>query len=56
MILDKKLVGVLAQGQGRLVLHTDPDIDPTYEASLQVIKNTSDVVDSLFRRAEALDA
>lgn len=55
MILDKKLMGVLAQGDGRLMLHTDPDEDPTYEASLDVIKNMSEVVESLFQRAEALD-
>ncbi|KAH8050993.1 hypothetical protein JL722_11028 [Aureococcus anophagefferens] len=51
MILDKKLTGVLAQGEGRLMLHTEPNEDPTYEASLAVIKNTADVVESLFGRA-----
>ena len=56
MILDKKLTGVLAQGEGRLMLHTEPNEDPTYEASLAVIKNTADVVESLFGRAEALDS
>ncbi|KAH8045904.1 hypothetical protein JL722_13956 [Aureococcus anophagefferens] len=56
MILDKKLTGVLAQGEGRLMLHTEPNEDPTYEASLAVIKNTADVVESLFGRADALDS
>jgi 26S proteasome regulatory subunit N6 len=55
MILDKKLQGVLAQGEGQLVLHSPPVIDPVYAHSLEVIKNMGQVVDSLFKRAETLD-
>ncbi|KAH8074151.1 hypothetical protein JL720_10704 [Aureococcus anophagefferens] len=51
MILDKKLTGVLAQGEGRLMLHTEPNEDPTYEASLAVIKNTADAVGRFGRAA-----
>ena len=55
MILDKKLNGTLAQGTGHLIVHPDKFDDPSFQSALDVIKNMSDVVDSLFRRAEALD-
>jgi len=56
MILDAKLPAVLAQGEGRLVLHAKDELDPTYDHALDVVKNMSTVVDSLFMRAKALDA
>ena len=56
MVLDRKLEGVLDQGAGRLILHETPASDPTYGASLDVIKNMAAVVESLFHRADALDA
>lgn len=56
MILDKKLNGTLDQGAGVLVLHEISDEDPTYAASSTVIKNMAAVVESLFHRADALDA
>jgi len=55
MILDKELHGTLAQGTGHLIVHAPTDDDPIYGASVDVIKNMGDVVESLFRRAEALD-
>lgn len=56
MILDKKLRGVLAQGEGMLILHAETDEDPTHADALGVIKNMAEVVESLFHRARALDA
>lgn len=50
MILDKELHGTLAQGTGHLIVHDQPDDDPIYEASVEVIKNMGDVVESLFRK------
>ena len=56
MILDKKLGGVLAQGEGLLILHEGEAEDASRDATLGVIKNMSDVVESLFQRARALEA
>ena len=54
MILDKKLLGILDQGRGHLILYPATESDNTYENGLGVISNMGDVVNSLFRRAEAL--
>lgn len=51
MILDKKLSGTLAQGTGHLILHSASDDAPVYQASVDVIKNMGDVVESLFRKS-----
>ena len=55
MVLDKKLRGVLAQGEGQLILHAELAGDATHDGALDVIRNVSDVVESLFARAKALD-
>jgi len=47
MILDGKLNGTLDQGNGVLLLFTEKKIRPTYDYTLQVIKNTAEVLDSL---------
>uniref|UniRef100_A0A7S3K5Y2 PCI domain-containing protein n=1 Tax=Aureoumbra lagunensis TaxID=44058 RepID=A0A7S3K5Y2_9STRA len=56
MILDKKLNGTLAQGTGHLIVHAALKNDPTYQAANDLIKNMGDVVTSLFKRADSLDA
>lgn len=55
MVLDKKLRGVLAQGEGQLILHAELLGEETHDGALLVVKNVSDVVESLFGRAKALD-
>merc|ERR1719240_1690096 len=54
-ILEKNLRGVLAQGEGQLILHAELAGDATHDGALDVIRNVSDVVESLFARAKALD-
>lgn len=54
MILDKELHGTLAQGTGHLIVHAPAEEDPIYEASVEVIKNMGDVVESLFRKSSLL--
>merc|ERR1719240_1837156 len=52
---DKKLRGVLAQVEGQLISHAELAGDATHDGALDVIRNVSDVVESLFARAKALD-
>lgn len=56
MILDKKFAGILDQGTGELVVFEDQVADTTYQASLDVLTDMSNVTDSLFRRTGALEA
>lgn len=55
MILDKVFYGVLDQGNGWLIIYDEPSKDATYEASLSLIKNLSNVVDLLYDKATALN-
>ncbi|CAK9441301.1 uncharacterized protein LODBEIA_P51700 [Lodderomyces beijingensis] len=55
MILDKIFYGVLDQGNGWLVIYDEPKKDASYEASLDLIKNLSGVVDLLYEKASALN-
>lgn len=55
MILDKVFYGVLDQGNGWLVIYDEPKKDAAYEASLDLVKNLSGVVDLLYEKATALN-
>lgn len=54
MILDKKLTGILDQGDGVLVVFDEAPIDKTYETALEVIHNMGKVVDTLYQKAKKL--
>jgi 26S proteasome regulatory subunit N6 len=54
MILDGKLLGILDQGSGHLVLYEDSPQDSAMEKGLQVLHNVDGVVTSLFERSKAL--
>lgn len=56
MILDAKLHGILDQGKGQLLVYDNYSKDETYKSGLGVLGNISSIVDSLFRRAEKLNA
>ena len=55
MILDKVFYGVLDQGNGWLIIYDEPKKDGAYEASLDLVKNLSGVVDLLHEKATALN-
>lgn len=55
MILDKVFYGVLDQGNGWLIIYDEPRKDSTYEASLDLVKNLSGVVDLLYEKAASLN-
>lgn len=55
MILDKVFYGVLDQGNGWLVIYDEPRKDAAYEASLDLVKNLSNVVDLLYEKASSLN-
>eukprot|EP01120_Amphizonella_sp_Union-15-10_P002655 TRINITY_DN12962_c0_g1_i1.p1 TRINITY_DN12962_c0_g1~~TRINITY_DN12962_c0_g1_i1.p1 ORF type:complete len:420 (+),score=95.20 TRINITY_DN12962_c0_g1_i1:88-1347(+) len=54
MILDKKLNGILDQGNNCLIVFDEPPADEVYPASLDTISNISKVVDSLYNKAGKL--
>eukprot|EP01125_Pyxidicula_operculata_P010102 TRINITY_DN3327_c0_g1_i1.p2 TRINITY_DN3327_c0_g1~~TRINITY_DN3327_c0_g1_i1.p2 ORF type:complete len:427 (-),score=119.77 TRINITY_DN3327_c0_g1_i1:23-1303(-) len=54
MILDKKLLGILDQGNGCLILFEEQEEDQTYKSTLETVKNIGTVVDSLHTRARKL--
>jgi 26S proteasome regulatory subunit N6 len=51
MILDKKLLGTLDQGQGALLLYDQDETNKLYGSALTSIKNTQEVLDSLYKKA-----
>lgn len=55
MILDKVFYGVLDQGNGWLIIYDEPRKDAAYEASLDLVKNLSSVVDLLYEKASSLN-
>lgn len=54
MILDKKLSGILDQGDGVLILFEPTHTDSTYEAALDTIHHLGKVVDTLYQKAKKL--
>ena len=54
MILDRKLSGILDQGDGVLILFEPTCTDSTYEASLETIQSLGKVVDTLYQKAKKL--
>lgn len=54
MILDKKLTGVLDQGEGCLIVFEEQGRDKSYDAAIETIKKLSDVVDVLYTNQAAL--
>lgn len=55
MILDKVFYGVLDQGNGWLIIYDEPKRDAAYDASLDLVKNLSSVVDLLYEKASSLN-
>lgn len=54
MILDKKLNGILDQGEGVLIVYDESPLDKTYETVLETIQHMSKVVDTLYQKAKKL--
>jgi len=51
MILDKKLDGTLDEGQGALIVHEKENVQDIYQNALESIKNTQEVLDTLYLKA-----
>ncbi|CAF4917222.1 26S proteasome non-ATPase regulatory subunit 11 [Pieris napi] len=54
MILDKKLNGILDQGEGVLIVFDEFPLEKTYETVLETIHHMSKVVDTLYQKAKKL--
>eukprot|EP01121_Diplochlamys_sp_Union-15-3_P013592 TRINITY_DN4245_c0_g1_i6.p1 TRINITY_DN4245_c0_g1~~TRINITY_DN4245_c0_g1_i6.p1 ORF type:complete len:182 (-),score=37.59 TRINITY_DN4245_c0_g1_i6:143-688(-) len=54
MILDKKLNGILDQGNDCLIVFDEPPADEVYPTSLETFANIGKVVDSLYNKASKL--
>jgi 26S proteasome regulatory subunit N6 len=54
MILDKKLKGILDQGNGTLIVYDKSEVDGTYGHAADVVANMELVVASLFNRAKKI--
>merc|ERR1712151_73954 len=52
MILDRKLAGTLDQGIGVLIVFDKEEVRTTYDNALKAIKNTSEVLDTLYGMAK----
>jgi len=56
MILDKKLNGILDQGNGNLIIFDEPPKSKTYHSALGTIDHMNIVVDTLYDKATKLTA
>eukprot|EP00300_Choanocystis_sp_HF-7_P040000 c6386_g1_i1.p1 GENE.c6386_g1_i1~~c6386_g1_i1.p1 ORF type:complete len:418 (+),score=134.98 c6386_g1_i1:80-1333(+) len=54
MILDNKLQGILDQGSGCLILHSNPSSANMYEASLETLEKMGEIVEALFKKTQHL--
>lgn len=54
MILDKKVSGILDQGEGILIVFDEVPVDKTYDRVLETIQNMGKVVDTLYQKAKKL--
>ena len=54
MVLDKKFSGILDQGNGWLIVFTDPPANETYDRALETVENMGKVVEALFDNARQL--
>ncbi|GAA5894960.1 hypothetical protein JCM8208_000074 [Rhodotorula glutinis] len=54
MILDKVFHGILDQGAGCLVVFDEPEVDKTYDATLETIGHVSQIVEQLFQRTRTV--
>ncbi|KAK7586228.1 hypothetical protein V9T40_004104 [Parthenolecanium corni] len=55
MILDKKIPGILDQGEGILIVYEENAPDKTYEVSLETINSMAKVIDTLYEKAKKLN-
>ncbi|KDE02974.1 19S proteasome regulatory subunit Rpn6 [Microbotryum lychnidis-dioicae p1A1 Lamole] len=54
MILDKVFDGILDQGAGCLIVWEEPEVDKTYDATLETLGHISHIVDQLFTRTRSM--
>lgn len=54
MILDHKLLGILDQGKGHLIIYASPSSDAAFSKGAEIISNMSTVVEALSARTRAL--
>jgi 26S proteasome regulatory subunit N6 len=54
MILDKKLRGILDQGNNCLIVFDEPEVDHTYQHGLSTVTSMGRVVDRLYKKAAKL--
>eukprot|EP00928_Gymnodinium_smaydae_P090821 TRINITY_DN74549_c0_g1_i1.p1 TRINITY_DN74549_c0_g1~~TRINITY_DN74549_c0_g1_i1.p1 ORF type:complete len:468 (+),score=136.75 TRINITY_DN74549_c0_g1_i1:73-1404(+) len=54
MILDQKLNGTLDQGIGVIIVYDEEKVRSSYDDALKTIKNTTDVLDTLYDQAKKL--
>jgi 26S proteasome regulatory subunit N6 len=55
MILDQVFFGVLDQGNGWLYIYEKQSTDPTYDSSVELVKQISNVVELLYEKAATLN-
>lgn len=54
MILDKKIPGILDQGEGILIVYEENAPDKTYEVAMETINSMAKVIDTLYEKAKKL--
>ena len=54
LILDRRLHGILSQGEGCLVVYDQSVEEKSYQLTLDTLKHVGTVVDSLYKKANKL--